>query len=271
MTATQSIRFEDAAAYERYMGKWSQLVGDAFLGWLAPQAGLRWLDVGCGNGAFTETLVGKCAPSLVRGIDPSQQQLDYARTRPLLTNAQFLQADAMNLPFPEDSFDAAVMPLVIFFVPVPATGIAEMVRVVSPGGTVSAYAWDMDHGGFPYELLRSEMRALGMELPTPPSTDASRREALTDLWAAAGLTAIETQAIKVHRTFADFEDYWQTVLGGPSTGGKLATTPPETLDRLKILLRERLSPDASGLITCSAQANAVKGRVPALKSRAGRR
>ena len=54
---TSQIRFDDGAAYERYMGKWSQLAGETFLDWLAPKSGLRWLDVGCGNGAFTEMLV----------------------------------------------------------------------------------------------------------------------------------------------------------------------------------------------------------------------
>jgi SAM-dependent methyltransferase len=260
---SQSIRFEDAGAYERYMGKWSQFVGDTFLKWLAPTAGLRWLDVGCGNGAFTEILVERCAPGSVHGIDPSEQQLLYARARASLRGAQFQQADAMALPFPDDHFDAAVMPLVIFFVPDPPRGVAEMARVVSPGGTISAYAWDMDGGGFPYELVRSEMRALGLEVPTPPSPDASRLDALAQLWAGAGLAAVETRAITVHRTFADFDDYWQTVLGGPSVGGKLSAMPPATLAHLKSRLGERLSKDTSGRITCSAQANAVKGRVPA--------
>lgn len=264
MTAVnQSIRFEDAAAYERYMGKWSQYVGDTFLNWLAPKTGSRWLDVGCGNGAFTEILIERCAPGSVHGIDPSDQQLVYARARPSLRGAQFQQADAMALPFPDDSFDAAVMPLVIFFVPDPAKGVAEMARVVCPGGTVSAYAWDMEAGGFPYELVRSEMRALGLEVPTPPSPDASRLDALEQLWAGAGLAAIETRAITVHRVFADFDDYWQTVLGGPSVGGKLSAMPEATLAHLKSRLGEQLSKDHSGRITCSAQANAVKGRVPA--------
>jgi ubiquinone/menaquinone biosynthesis C-methylase UbiE len=75
------IRFDDGGAYERYMGKWSQLVGDAFIDWLAPASNLRWLDVGCGNGAFTESLLQHCAPRLVHGVDPSEGQLNYARTR----------------------------------------------------------------------------------------------------------------------------------------------------------------------------------------------
>ena len=72
------IRFEDGAAYETYMGVWSRDVGEAFLRWLAPAPGWRWADVGCGNGAFTEMLVERCAPVSVQGIDPSEAQLAYA-------------------------------------------------------------------------------------------------------------------------------------------------------------------------------------------------
>lgn len=176
--ADQPIRFDDGAAYERFMGKWSQLAGETFLDWLAPQPGLRWLDVGCGNGAFTEMLVERCAPVSVQGIDPSEGQLAFARTRPASRVAQFRQGDAMVQPFPDDTFDAAVMPLVIFFVPDPAKGVAEMVRVVCPGGTVTAYAWDMFGGGFPYEVLQAEMRALGIAVPLPPSAGASRIDAM---------------------------------------------------------------------------------------------
>jgi ubiquinone/menaquinone biosynthesis C-methylase UbiE len=107
------------------MGKWSQLVGETFLDWLAPKSGLRWLDVGCGNGAFTEMLVERCAPVSVQGIDPSEGQLAFARTRPASRVAQFRQGDAMAQPFPNDTFDAAVMPLVIFFVPDPARALPK--------------------------------------------------------------------------------------------------------------------------------------------------
>src|SRR5688572_18451301 len=162
---TSEIRFEDGVAYERYMGKWSQLVGDTFLDWLNPEPGLRWLDVGCGNGAFTEMIVERCAPTSVHGIDPSEGQLAHARTRPALENVQFHQGDAMALPFGDDAFDAAVMPLVIFFVPDPAKGVAEMARVVCPGGVVAAYAWDMGGGGFPYAALLEELNGLGVVVP----------------------------------------------------------------------------------------------------------
>ncbi|MFP5289055.1 MAG: class I SAM-dependent methyltransferase [Thermoanaerobaculia bacterium] len=260
---TDSIRFDDGAAYERYMGKWSRFAGEVFLDWLAPEPGLRWLDVGCGNGAFTERIVERCAPLSVEGIDPSEAQLAYARARPALRSARFRQADAMALPFPDNTFDVAVMPLVIFFVPDPAQGVAEMARVVRPGGTVAAYAWDMVDGGFPYAALQAEMRKMGVAVPVPPSPDASRIDAMRDVWMSAELEAVETREITVQRTFADFEDYWMTILGGSSVRPKLATMASEDLARLQARMRALLPADAAGRITYPARANAIKGSVPA--------
>ncbi len=260
--ATDQIRFDNGAAYEQYMGKWSQLVGEVFLDWLAPKPGLRWLDVGCGNGAFTEMLFERCAPAAVQGLDPSAEQLAYARTRPALQVAQFHQGDAMAQPFPDDTFDVAVMPLVLFFVPDPAKGVAEMARVVCPGGLVTAYAWDMPGGGFPYEALQFAMREMGLAVPAPPNPDASKIEAMQDLWTGAGLQDVETQQITVQRTFADFDDYWVTILGGPSVGPTLAAMASEETAFLKARMRARLPVDAAGRITYSAWANAVQGRVP---------
>lgn len=261
MSSDTTIRFEDGTTYERYMGAWSRLAGDTFLDWLAPQPGLRWLDVGCGNGAFTEMLMERAAPSATHGVDPSEQQLAYARSRPHLREAEFHLGDAMSLPFPNGAFDAAVMPLVIFFVPDPEKGVAEMARVVAPGGLVCAYAWDMPGGGFPYHALQAEVRALGFTVPKPPSTEASRIDSLQALWNGAGLRSVETREIAVERSFADFDDYWATVLGAPSIGATLRGMPPEEMATLQRRMRVVLDADASGRITCTARANAVRGRV----------
>ena len=260
--ADQQIRFDDGAAYEQMMGKWSRLAGDVFLDWLAPGPGLRWIDVGCGNGAFTELLVDRCAPAEVQGIDPSEGQLAFARTRPAARLAQFGRGDAMALPFAADRFDAAVMALVIFFVPEPVQGVAEMVRVVRPGGTIAAYAWDVVGGGFPLEPIQSQMRAMGLTTLRPPSVDASRMEAMRDLWTAAGLVGVETREITVRRTFADFEEFWAIALKGPSVGQTIATMPPPDAAQLQARVRARLPAAADGRITYPARANAIKGRRP---------
>ena len=260
--AEPQIRFDDGAAYERMMGNWSRLAGNIFLDWLAPRSGLRWIDIGCGNGAFTELLVERCAPAEVQGIDPSEAQLAFARARPAARVANFRQGDAMALPFSEDRFDAAVMALVLFFVPDPAKSVAEMMRVVCPGGTVANYVWDMLGGGVPLEPIQVEMRAMGVTPLLPPRSDASRMEALRDLWAGAGLDAIETREITVQRTFTDFDDFWTTTLLGSSVGPTVAAMAPGDVELLKRRVRTRLPPDAAGRITYGARANAVKGRVP---------
>jgi len=260
--AEHQIRFEDGAAYERMMGVWSRLAGDVFLDWLAPRPGLRWVDVGCGNGAFTELVCDRCAPAAIDGIDPSEGQLAFARTRPAGRIARFRRGDAMALPFPDNGFDAATMALVIFFVPDPAKGVAEMARVVAPGGLVAAYAWDMTGGGFPLASLQAEMRAMGFDPPLPPSAGASRLEALRELWLGAGLEAVETREIAAPRSFADFDEFWSTAMLGASMTSVIASLSPDERTALKERVRPHLPPDASGRVTVTGRANAVKGRVP---------
>ena len=256
------ITFDDGAQYEEFMGVWSRLAGDRFLDWLAPSPGLRWVDVGCGNGAFTQLLVERCAARDVQGIDPSDEQLAFARARLAKAPAQFRRGDAMALPYADATFDAAVMALVIFFVPEPAKGIAEMVRVIRPGGGVCAYAWDILGGGFPYFALQDEMAKLGQQPLWPPSVDAARIDTLRQSWTAAGLIDVETHELVVERTFADFEAFWAAARKGPRIAPKLADMPRGDADLLKERLRARLEADAQGRITYSARANAVRGRRP---------
>jgi ubiquinone/menaquinone biosynthesis C-methylase UbiE len=258
----QKIRFDDGAAYEQMMGIWSRSAGEVFLDWLAPLPGLRWIDVGCGNGAFTQLLVERCAPAEVQGIDPSEGQLAFARTRSTSGVAEFRQGDAMAIPFPAGRFDAAVMALVIIFVPDPTKGIAEMARVVRPGGTVATYMWDMMGGGFPVDPVLVELRAMGFAPSRPPRMEASRMKALQGLWTDAGLEALETREIAVQRTFSDFDDFWTTQLNFPSVGPVVATMAPADVETLKSRVRAALPADAEGRITYGARAHAIKGYLP---------
>jgi ubiquinone/menaquinone biosynthesis C-methylase UbiE len=261
--AGQPIRFEDGAIYEETMGVWSRLAGEEFLDWLSPPSGLKWIDIGCGNGAFTELLVERCAPIDVQGIDPSEGQLAFARMRPAARLAKFQNGDAMALPFAASVFDVAVMALVVVFIPDPAKGMDEMVRVVRPGGLVATYVWDMiEEGGFPLDPILGEMRATGIAFPRPPQVDKSRMEALVDLWRQTGLQAIETREITVHRTFSEFDDFWNISLKGATVGPAIATMATGDALALKERVRKRLSADSGGSITYGARANAIKGHKP---------
>jgi ubiquinone/menaquinone biosynthesis C-methylase UbiE len=253
--------FTDGAAYERLMGRWSRPVGEQFIDWLGLPKELKWLDVGCGNGAFTETMIARCAPAEVMGVDPSEGQLAYARSRPQAKQAEFRVAGAQDLPFADDSYNVATMALVISFVPDPAKGVAEMKRVVRPGGTVAAYMWDLPGNGIPLAALLAAMQSLGV--PTnSPNPEISRLESLRNLWEKTGLRDVDTRVIRIPAVYPSFDDFWEanTVDNGPA-GKALHAQPPEMQEKVRSRLREMLKADANGRITVESITNAVKGRV----------
>ncbi len=254
--------FNDGAAYERRMGRFSRQVGDIFLHWLAPPNGLRWIDVGCGNGAFTEVLIARCAPAAVDAIDPSEGQLRFARTRAGAKLATFHIGEAQALPFADNSFDAASMALVISFVPEPQKAALEMARVVKPGGMVATYMWDMLGGGIPVKPMRDALRYMGARVSLP-GEDVTRRENLQALWEQAGLRAVETRVIRIPVFYSSFEEFWQANSVADGASGKaLGAMSAADLEKLKARLRETLPIAADGSIAYQAFANAVKGQVP---------
>jgi SAM-dependent methyltransferase len=257
-----SAVFADGRVYERLMGRWSRRVGRMFLDWLALPKGLRCIDVGCGNGAFTEELIAHSAPAGVVGIDPSDGQLAHARSRAEAGLAQFQTGDAQALPFADRSFDAALMALVISFVPDPAKAVREMARVTRPGGLVATYMWDAAAGGIPVEPIHAAMRSLGFDAPHPPGLAVSRQDGMQALWQQAGLQSIETRAIRIEVSFSGFGDFWESndVPVGPA-GQAIQRLSPEMRDKLKAKLREQLPAGPDGRIVYESFANAVKGRV----------
>lgn len=256
------LRFDNGAAYEQMMGRWSALVAEPFLGWLAVPEGLDWLDDGCGNGAFTEMLVARQRPASVVGVDPAPAQLAFARQRPGVGGARFVEGDAQALPLADGSVDAAVMALVLFFLPDAALGLREMVRVVRSGGTVAAYHWDMAGGGFPLHPVLEAVRAEGHSAPEPPSSWASALEASEQLWREAGLADVQVRQFEVERSFESFDAFWQTTHGSPRLRDLYAALAPDALQRLRERVRASLGVGEEGPLRLRARANAVKGRRP---------
>jgi SAM-dependent methyltransferase len=254
------MRFNDGAGYEQYMGIWSRLAGSTFLDWLSAPAGLHWLDVGCGNGAFTAMLYERCAPAAVTGVDPSEGQLSYARKRTDTSGATYLQGDALALPVDDGMFDAAVMALSLFFVPDPERGVSELKRATKPGALIAAYNWDIPGGGFPLAPLGREMKEMGFPATLPPSVETAKVERMRELWEGAGLTGVETRRIEVQRTFDSFEEWWSMCLLSAGSAPRIREQTLDVQAELKERLRRRLSADAQGRVTLGAWANAVKGR-----------
>jgi SAM-dependent methyltransferase len=257
-----AIVFNDGARYELMMGRWSVLVGARFLDWIGVPSGSRWLDVGCGNGAFTELLVERSRPLSVQAFDTSAEQLAYARTR-LSPEAPvtWAEGDAMQLPVADASCDAATMALVLFFVPEPALGVAELCRAVRSGGVVAAYHWDVLGGGFPLVDIADEMRKLGVEPKLPPSVEASTLAASEALWRGAGLRDVRTCEFTVQRRFDSFEDYWDSAEPSNTIRPMFEQMSDEQRDLLKAKVRRRLHAN-NGPLSVSARANAVCGVKP---------
>jgi SAM-dependent methyltransferase len=212
------------AAYEPYVGRWSRLVARAFLTWLAMPPSARWLDVGCGTGALSETIRAQTSPAAVHGIDPSEGYLALAREQVRDPRVHLSVGDARQLPGASAAYDVVVSGLVLNFIPDLSAGMAEMVRVTRPGGTVAAYVWD--YAG-KMELMRYFWDAAVTLKPEARARDEGRRfpicqpEALHHLFREAELHAIDVRAIEVPTHFRDFDDYWAPFLGGAISGPRV--------------------------------------------------
>lgn len=251
-------------AYEAYIGRWSRRVAARFVDWLdvPPQRG--WLDVGCGTGALTATVLADADPSEVMGTDPSETFLETARARIRDGRATFRAGDAQSLPVVDRHFDAVVSALVVNFVsPDPHRAVAEFVRVVRGRGVVAAYVWDYAEG---MAMIRyfwdaaTELDEAAAEQDEGRRFELCRPQPLYDLWAQAGLSDVEVHAIDVPTTFADFDDYWDPFLGGQGPApGYVMSLAEDHRQALRDLIRARLPFDADGQIRLTAKAWAVRG------------
>ncbi len=258
-----AISFDDSAAYERFMGRWSRAVGPVFLEWLASSRSGRWLEVGCGTGIFTQLLVDTCAPDTVVAVDSSQAQIDHAQRQSLEPRTAFRVADAQALPFQDAAFDVVVSALVINFIPDQLRALSEMRRVARRGGIVAGYVWDFAAERSPSWPMRAGMRNFGMAVPDVPGTEISSLSALMSLFEGAGLEEIVTRPIEVANSFPDFEVFWQAQTPSYSPATKMIAAMPET-DRRRLIetVRAGFPLSSDGRIEYSARANAIKARVP---------
>lgn len=262
--AAVSDTWERGSPYELYVGRWSRQVAPRFLDWLAIPAGRRWLDIGCGTGALCAAIAERCTPASLAGVEPSEGFLATARKN-LGSRAALHRGSAAEIPLADASVDVVVSALVLNFVPDPRTALAEMKRVAAAGGTIAAYVWD--YAG-KMELMRHfwdaavELDPAARKLDEGVRFPLCRPEALSALFAEAGLERVDTTAIDVATRFADFDDYWKPFLGGQGPAPAYATALDEAARaRLRERIRAGLRAGKDGSLALTARAWAVRGRL----------
>jgi SAM-dependent methyltransferase len=253
-------------SYEGYVGRWSRQVARDFLDRLAVPDGSRWLDVGCGTGALTGTVLDRCSPSAAVGVDPSMGFLTYAAQQVSDPRSAFVAGTASALPISSDAFDAVVSGLVLNFVPDRGAAIGELRRAARPGAVVAAYVWDYAGG---MQLMSCFWDAA---VDLDPAADALREGlrfdfcrpgSLRALFENGGLRDVVVEPIVVPTVFTDFDDYWSPFLRGQGPAPSYAVSlKPDDSSALREALRERLPTRGDGSIHLTARAWAVRGTNP---------
>jgi len=243
--------------YESYVGRWSRLVSVDFVSWLDQPAGLRWLDVGCGTGALTSTILRTADPASVLGVDPSAGFVGYARQTVQDERASFEVRSAAELP--DGPYDAVVAGLVLNFVPERVEALRRMREI---GSTVAVYVWDYADG---MQLMRHFFDAMAEVRPQDREHDEGIRfafctaEGLEGLFTEAGFTTVDTRPIVVPTEFVSFDDYWQPFLGGQGVApAYLRSLAEPDQEELREAVRARLPIEADGSIRLTARAWTAK-------------
>lgn len=264
MATNDTARFDDGSAYESYVGRWSRLVAREFVAWLDAPTHVNWLDVCCGTGALTQTILAAASPTRVHGIDLSPDFIAFARAHTSDPRASFAVGDAQALAEPDAAYDAVVSGLALNFVPQPERAAAELTRVTRPDGVVAVYVWDYPGK---MHMMRFFWDAAAELNSGRQALDEGKRfalcapEPLTQLFTAAGLRQVETRAIDIPMIFRDFDDYWTPFLGGQGPApGYVQSLSEEQRIALRDLLHSRLPIAEDGSISLIARAWAIKGR-----------
>jgi SAM-dependent methyltransferase len=250
------MMFDVAAdAYDRYMGRYSILLAPLLADLAEVRAGQRVLDVGCGPGALTGELVRRVGAEHVAAVDPSAPFVEAARVRS--PGVDVRQASAEALPFPDDSFDAALAQLVVHFMTDPVAGIGEMARVVRHGGAIAACVWDFASGTGPLSVFWAAAHEIEPDVVDESKLPGAREGHLVELFEAAGLTDVRPAELVVSLEHPSFEAWWQPFTAGVGPAGAFVQRlDPARRDELRDACRARLS---DGPFTITARAWAARG------------
>ena len=209
-----------AAAYDRFMGRYSVLLAPQLADLAGVSAGQHVLDVGCGPGALTAELVERLGPAAVSAVEPSEPFVAAVRERH--PGVDVRRAAAEELPFADRAFDAALAQLVVHFMADPVAGLREMARVTRRRGAVAACVWDHAGGRGPLSPFWAAARELDPDLEDESRLAGSRGGQLTELFRAAGLHDVEETALSVGVKHPSFEEWWEPFTFGVGPAGSYA-------------------------------------------------
>ena len=259
------------ASYETYMGRWSRAAARAFIGWLDPEPGLRWLDIGCGTGALSTAVIQSAEPELVTGCDPSASFIAYASAHNRDPRLSYRVATLDNLPQVPGGYGTIVSGLVLNFIADPVEAIRSMTNRMRPGGLVAAYVWDYA-GRMDFLRIFWDV-AVTLDAAAGPLDEARRfplcqPERLASTFQEAGLTRVRTDALDIATLFTTFTDYWEPFLAGTGPAPNyVASLNASRQEQLAARLKQRLDPTDGGNIQLTARAWAVRGELESTTSR----
>lgn len=247
--------------YDSFMGRYSIDLAPGFADAAGVSAGDRALDVGCGPGALTGTLVSRLGPDAVYACDPSAPFRDACAARNPGVVVKIGRAE--SIPFEDQIVDHALAQLVLHFVSDPRRAVAEMARVVRPGGTVAACVWDSANG---MEMLRLFWdAALSIDLDAPDEAQVlrfGRPGEIAELFSSVALEDVVESTLSVASTYASFDELWNGFLAGVGPAGAYCVSLGDgDQERLRSTLFTRCgSPD--GAFALGAVARCAVARVP---------
>lgn len=253
MTSTTFSGSSDA--YERFMGRYSRPLARSFAEFAGIREGMRVLDIGAGTGALTDELIARAGAGNVAALEPSPDYSTALRER--LPEVDVRQARAEELPWEDESFDAALAQLVTVFLEDAPAAVREQRRAVRDGGVVAACMWEID-GLDMFRALGEVRRGLD---PNPRAIEERYRseESLCELYESAGLRDVETTVLDVQTEHGSVDELWNAAIhvGGPG-GPMVNAVPPDVLAQGRALFGELLG-DPAGPFTLRGRAAAVRG------------
>ncbi|MEW5757720.1 MAG: class I SAM-dependent methyltransferase [Pseudomonadota bacterium] len=181
--------------------------------------GARVLDLCCGTGASALPAAHAVGPEgTVIAIDLAEELLKLGRTKAAaggLSNVEFRRGDMTALDFPDGYFDAVVCVFGIFFVPNMEAQVAELWRLVRPGGQLAITTWGPDIFAPAYEVWLAAVQRARPDLYSAynPWDRITTPAAVRKLFADAGVPHVEIVDEEGHQPLRGPEDFWAIALG----------------------------------------------------------